>query len=140
MNLDQLYRSLIMDHAKNPRHKGLKGHPNCHLRNPSCGDEITLEALVENGKAVEVNHDGHGCSICCASASVLCELATGKDVKTLQTIMNDYYKMIQGEEIPDEESLEDAMAFHGISQFPARMKCATIAWKALEEVLGEKHE
>ncbi|MDD4212731.1 MAG: SUF system NifU family Fe-S cluster assembly protein [Bacilli bacterium] len=140
MNLDQLYRSLITDHAKNPRRKGLKGYPSCHLRNPSCGDEITIEALVEKGKVREVNHDGHGCSICCASASILCELTSGKSKEEVDKIIHEYYKMIQGDENLDEELLEDALALHGVAQFPARTKCATISWKALEEVLGENHE
>ncbi|MFA6627033.1 MAG: SUF system NifU family Fe-S cluster assembly protein [Bacilli bacterium] len=140
MNLDQLYRSLIMDHAKNPHHKGLKGYPSCHLRNPSCGDDITIEARIEGQHVCEVNHDGHGCSICCASASVLCELTSDKSIQEVHQIINEYYKMIRGETSFQEELLEDALAFHGVSQFPARTKCATISWKALEELLGESHE
>lgn len=140
MNLDQLYRNLILDHAKNPRHKGLKGYPSCHLRNPSCGDEITVEALLEGKKVQEVNHDGHGCSICCASASILSELVSGKNISEVRKIIEEYYKMLKGETEIDAELLDEALAFRGVALFPARYKCATISWQALTEILGEENE
>jgi len=137
MNLENLYRQVIMDHYKNPRHKGLKGYPHNHLRNPSCGDDITIEAKIEDGVLKEVNHEGNGCSICCSSASVLCELMTGKSVDEAKEIIKTYYQMIKGEEIANEDILEEALVYQGVSQFPARIKCATISWKALEELIGE---
>ncbi|HHU55975.1 MAG TPA: SUF system NifU family Fe-S cluster assembly protein [Acholeplasmataceae bacterium] len=137
MNLEVLYRQVIMDHYKNPRHKGLKGYPNVHLRNPSCGDDVTVEAKIENEVLKDVNHEGSGCSICCSSASVLCELMTGKTITEAQEIINNYYRMIKGEEIDNEECLEEALVYQGVSKFPARIKCATISWKALEDLIGE---
>jgi SUF system NifU family Fe-S assembly protein len=137
MNMENLYRQVIMDHYKNPRHKGLKGYKQVHLRNPSCGDDIYVEADIHDGVIKEVCHDGSGCSICCSSASVMSEVLTGKDVKTANRIINDYYQMIKGEPIADEDLLEEALVYQGVSQFPARIKCATIAWKAMEELLGE---
>ena len=70
-NIENLYRQVIMDHYKNPRNKGLKGFPKAHIKNPSCGDDITMEALVEDGVVKEIRHQGSGCSICCSSASVV---------------------------------------------------------------------
>lgn len=137
-DINNLYRTIIMDHYKSPRHKGLKGYCSCHLHNPSCGDDITIEAKIENGRLVEVNHDGQGCSICCSSSSVLCELMTGKEVNEASDMIEDYFKMIKGEEIKDEDRLEDALVYQGVAQFPARMKCATISWQALKDIIEDQ--
>ena len=137
MDLQNLYRQVIMDHYKNPRNKGLVGHKQIRLRNPSCGDDITIEAKIENRILKEIHHEGNGCSICCSSASVMSELLTGKDVDTAVEIINDYYNLVTGEAVEDEERLEEALVYQGVSQFPARTKCATIAWKALEQLIGE---
>lgn len=140
-NLENLYRQVIMDHYKNPRNKGLKGYKNVHFKNPSCGDDITIEANIEDGVIKEVNHQGVGCSICCSSASVLSELVKGKSTDETLNLVNKYYKMLVGEEIENEEELEDALVYQGVSKFPARIKCATIAWKALEQLIkGEENE
>ena len=140
-DLENLYRQVIMDHYKNPRNKGLKGYPRVHIKNPSCGDDITIEAKVEEGIIKEINHQGTGCSICCSSASVLSEVLQGKTVIEAQALIAKYFAMIKGESIADEEDLEEAIVYQGVSKFPARIKCATIAWKALEKVLqGETDE
>lgn len=140
-DLENLYRQVIMDHYKNPRNKGLKGYPRVHIKNPSCGDDITVEAKVEEGIIKEINHQGTGCSICCSSASVLSEVLQGKTVIEAQALIAKYFAMIKGESIADEEDLEEAIVYQGVSKFPARIKCATIAWKALEKVLqGETDE
>lgn len=140
-NLENLYRQVIMDHYKNPRNKGLKGYQKYHLKNPSCGDDITIEAKIENNVLVEVNHQGSGCSICCSSASVLSELMKGKDIKEAKLLIKKYYNLVKGEEVEHEEDLEEALVYQGVSQFPARINCATIAWKALEKLVeGEGNE
>jgi nitrogen fixation NifU-like protein len=135
-DLESLYRQVIMDHYKNPRHKGLKGYPKVHIKNPSCGDDITIEALIKDGQIVEVNHQGTGCSICCSSASVLSELMQNKSVDEARAILKTYYSMIKGETISNPDELEEALVYQGVAKFPARIKCATIAWKALEQILN----
>jgi SUF system NifU family Fe-S assembly protein len=135
-NIENLYRQVIMDHYKNPRNKGLKGYPHVHIKNPSCGDDITVEARIENGVIKEINHQGTGCSICCSSASVLSEVLKGKTVEEASALIQKYMKMIKGESITDEEELEEALVYEGVSKFPARIKCATVAWKALEKVIN----
>lgn len=135
-NIENLYRQVIMDHYKNPRNKGLKGYPHVHLKNPSCGDDITIEANVDSGLIKEVRHQGSGCSICCSSASVLTEVMSGKSVEEGKKIIDKYFSMMKGEEINDEEELEEALVYEGVSKFPARIKCATISWKALEKLLN----
>lgn len=139
-DLENLYKQVIFDHYKNPRNKGLKGYDHVHLRNPSCGDDITVEFKVENDKIVEINHAGTGCSICCSSASVLSETLKGKTVDEAKRLIQEFYDMMIGKDDVDED-LEEAVAYQGVSQFPARIKCATLSWKALEKLLnGEKDE
>lgn len=135
-DLNSLYRTIIMDHYKNPRHKGLKGYPHVHIKNPSCGDDITVEAKVVDGIVEDINHIGTGCSICCSSASILSELLSGKNIEEANEIINLFYDLVQGKEIKDIDKLEEALVFQGVSKFPARIKCATIPWKALERVLS----
>lgn len=140
-DIENLYRQVIMDHYKNPRNKGLKGYPHVHMKNPSCGDDITIEAKIEDNIVKEINFQGSGCSICCSSASVLTEVLKGKTVEEVKELINKYYAMIKGENVTDEEALEEALVYEGVSKFPARIKCATISWKALEKLLnGEADE
>ncbi|MGD9605419.1 MAG: Fe-S cluster assembly sulfur transfer protein SufU [Bacilli bacterium] len=134
-DLENLYRQVIMDHYKNPRHKGLKGYPHVHIKNPSCGDDITVEALIENGQVKQVNHQGTGCSICCSSASVLSELMIDKNVSDAKRLVQKYFAMIKGEDIDDPSDLEEAVVYQGVAKFPARIKCAALAWKAFEQIL-----
>lgn len=130
-----------MDHYKNPRRKGLKGYPQIQLKNPSCGDDIIIEAKIVAGMVEEINHEGSGCSICCSSASVLSETLSGKSVEKDLDLIDKFYRMIKGEEVEDLEDLEEALVYQGVSQFPARIKCATLPWKALERLLeGESDE
>lgn len=140
-DLENLYKQVIFDHYKNPRNKGLKGYDHVHLRNPSCGDDIIVEIKVdEQGIIREINHAGSGCSICCSSASVLSETLKGKTVEEAQHLIQEFYDMMIGKDDPDEE-LEEALVYQGVSKFPARIKCATLSWKALEKLLnGEKDE
>lgn len=140
-DLENLYKQVIFDHYKNPRNKGLKGYDHVHLRNPSCGDDIIVEIKVdEQGIIREINHAGSGCSICCSSASVLSETLKGKTVEEAQHLIQEFYDMMIGKDDPDED-LEEALVYQGVSKFPARIKCATLSWKALEKLLnGEKDE
>jgi nitrogen fixation NifU-like protein len=82
----------------------------------------------------EINHEGSGCSICCSSASVLSETLGGKTTAKAEELIQKFYRMIKGEDEGDEE-LEEALVYQGVSQFPARIKCATLPWKALERLL-----
>jgi nitrogen fixation protein NifU and related proteins len=135
MNIEHLYRAVIMDHYKSPRNKGLLPDPDAmtvHLTNPSCGDEMTVQISLSDGAVKEVRHQGSGCSICCASASIMSETLKGKKVEDALETIEAFYTMVKG--MPyDQSVLEgDAIAFQGVSRFPARIKCATLAWKAAE--------
>mgnify|MGYP000853738977 FL=1 len=127
-----------MDHYKNPRNKGLIQDPlykTVHIKNPTCGDDITVQATFENGVVKDVRHDGTGCSICCSSASVLSETVTGKKIEDAKEITETYINMLTNKEYDENVDLEEAVVYGGVKQFPARIKCASIAWKAFEGTL-----
>lgn len=140
MDLNTLYRQVIMEHYKNPKNKGLKKsdpYHLVHLTNPSCGDDMRVEVVVKDGVVEDVRQDGKGCSICLSSASVMSELIKGKTVVEAEKIINDFYGMVKGEEPKDEEALGEAIAYMGVRDFPARIKCATLAWKCVEKAIDE---
>lgn len=141
-SINDLYRQVIVEHYKNPRNKGLKDderYRKLRLKNPSCGDDVTIQIKTKDNIVEEVLHDGAGCSICCSSASVMSEVIKGKTIEEATALVEDFYTLIRGEEPNNEEELDEAMAFVGVSQFPARVKCATLSWKALGALLiGEE--
>ncbi|MDE7095365.1 MAG: SUF system NifU family Fe-S cluster assembly protein [Anaeroplasmataceae bacterium] len=143
MDLKTLYREVIMDHYKNPKNKGLKNtdpYHMVHLTNPSCGDDMRVEIIVSDGQVVDVRQDGKGCSICLSSASVMSELLIGKSVDEAKSLIEGFYSMVKGEDLPDEDKLEEAIAYKGVRDFPARIKCATLAWKCVEKAIEEVEE
>ena len=134
-NLDQLYRSVIMDHYKNPRNKGSieEDAVTIDMNNPTCGDRIHLTLKVTDGVVEDAKFDGEGCSISMSSASMMTQLIKGKKVEEALELADIFSKMMMGEDYSDKYDLEDVEALQGVSQFPARIKCATLAWKAMEK-------
>jgi len=137
MQLDNLYQEVILDHYKNPQHKKLSTDfdAQVHHINPSCGDEITLNVKL-NGQIVEsVTWEGVGCSISQASVSILTDLLIGETLDQAETISNSFMHLMQskGTEKGDENLLEDAVALAGVSQYPARIKCALLGWMAFKD-------
>ncbi|MBM7648569.1 nitrogen fixation NifU-like protein [Bacillus ectoiniformans] len=141
-NLDQLYRQVIMDHYKNPRNKGRieDGSLTVDMNNPTCGDRIHLTLNVEDGKVTDAKFDGEGCSISMASASMMTQAVKGKDIDTALKLSQIFSDMMQGNDYPDDIELEDIEALQGVAKFPARIKCATLAWKAMEKGLKEDQQ
>lgn len=139
-NMEQLYRQVIMDHYKSPRNKGLIQDPTyktIHIKNPTCGDDITVQSQVQNGMVTDVRHDGTGCSICCSSASVMSETLKGKTTEEAKILTVNYLQWMGNQPYDETVDLEEAIAYTGVRQFPARIKCASIAWKAFEGTLEE---
>ncbi|MFF2178089.1 Fe-S cluster assembly sulfur transfer protein SufU [Lysinibacillus sp. NPDC058147] len=134
-NLDQLYRSVIMDHYKNPRNKGSieEDAVTIDMNNPTCGDRIHLTLKVTDGIVADAKFDGEGCSISMSSASMMTQLIKGKKIEEALELAEIFSKMMMGEDYSDKYDLEDVEALQGVSQFPARIKCATLAWKAMEK-------
>jgi len=147
--LDSLYQELILDHSKhpvgNPLHDvGEAAHADSHQKNPVCGDEITLRVAVDGDRVTEVSWEGVGCSISQASASMLASLVA-EEVEGDGMSRTDAIALIEGFRaalrsrgtIPlDEETFGDAAALSGVSKFSARVKCAMLAWVALEDGLA----
>lgn len=142
MDIKLLYRDIIMDHYKSPKHKGLKSDENyltVTLNNPSCGDKIIVQLLIENNIIKDVSHDGVGCSICCASASIASLSIIGKNLDEALETINEFYEMIKGLSFSEDKLYPDALAFQTVHEFPARIKCATLAWQAYEKgILNRK--
>jgi nitrogen fixation NifU-like protein len=136
MELDSLYQEVILDHYKNPHHKGLPtGEIQVHHVNPSCGDEITLSLAVTNGIITDLVWDGVGCSISQASSSIMSDLVLGKSVDAAFSILDEFSALMasKGAMVGNEDVLEDAIALAGVSKFPARVKCALLGWMAFKD-------
>ena len=140
-DLDALYQEIILDHYKNPHHKGLREpfEAEVHHVNPTCGDEITLRVHVHDGAIDDVSYDALGCSISQASASVMTDLVIGKTVDDAMALQEEFLTLMQGKGtvVPDEETLEDGVAFAGVAKFPARVKCALLGWMAWKDATAK---
>ena len=138
-NLDQLYRRVIMDHYKNPRNKGSieDGALTIDMNNPTCGDRIHLTLQVEDGIIQNSKFDGEGCSISMASASMMTQAVKGKRVEEALQLSSTFSDMMLGKDYDNSMELEDIESLGGVSQFPARIKCATLAWKAMEKGVSQ---
>jgi len=139
-NLDQLYRSVIMDHYKKPRNKGsLDGDSvTIDMNNPTCGDRIHLTLKINDGIVEDAKFDGEGCSISMSSASMMTEVIKGKKLEEALELAQIFSNMMLGEDYSDKYDLGDVEALQGVSKFPARIKCATLAWKAMEKGVNEQ--
>lgn len=137
--LDTLYKAVILDHSKTPRHKGQLDQVDAvmELRNPTCGDEIQVQIkLDDQGEKVEdVAFDGQGCTISMASASMMTQAIIGQDLDTVKNLYQTFSEMVQGNQPSDKEQLGDAMMLEGVTKFPTRVRCATLSWKALNKAL-----
>jgi len=144
-DLDALYQEIILDHYKSPHHKGLREpyEAEVHHVNPTCGDEVTLRVHLsggdENAVVEDVSYDAEGCSISQASTSVMTDLVIGKPVKEALGVHDEFLALMQGRGTvePDEEVLEDGIAFSGVAKFPARVKCALLSWMAWKDATSQ---
>ena len=144
MDLDSLYQEIILDHYKHPHHKGLREpfEAEVHHVNPTCGDEVTLRVHVADGVIQDVSYDALGCSISQAATSVMTDLVIGKPVDEALRIHGEFLTLMQGKGTvePDEDVLEDAIAFAGVAKFPARVKCALLSWMAWKDATAQSLE
>ena len=141
MDFDELYQEIILDHYKHPRHKCDLSHiPEEHRHeNPICGDSLKLEVLVNSHGIDRVCFDGDGCAISIASASMMSELLNGKSLSEAKEFVEAFIKVMQGESSAEIlTDWGDLASLSGVTQFPLRVKCATLAWHALKEQVHEK--
>ncbi|RKD21734.1 SUF system NifU family Fe-S cluster assembly protein [Ammoniphilus oxalaticus] len=142
-SLDDLYRRVIMDHYQRPRNRGeLNGEAlTVNLNNPSCGDKIQLQMLVNDDKITDVKFLGEGCSISMSSASMMTQAVKGLSVEDALRMVEIFTGMMKGAEPEDVDiDLGDIEALQGVAKFPARINCAMLAWKALQQGVREKAE
>jgi nitrogen fixation NifU-like protein len=148
MQLEDMYQEIILDHYRNPHHKGLRDpyDAQVHHVNPTCGDEVTLRVSLKDasGEPVveDVSYESLGCSISQASASVMTDLVIGKPVSEAMKAGDAFLELMQskGQTEPDEDVLEDAVAFAGVSKYPARVKCALLGWMAWKDATARALE
>jgi nitrogen fixation NifU-like protein len=139
MELDALYQEIILDHYKNPHHRGLREpyDVEVHHVNPTCGDEVTLRVHLVGETVVDVSYDALGCSISQAAASVMTDLVIGRSLEEATALHEDFLALMQGKGEPDEDRLEDGVAFAGVAKFPARIKCALLSWMAWKDATSQ---
>ena len=145
MKLESMYQEIILDHYRNPHGRGLRDpfDAEVHHVNPTCGDEVTLRVHLDgsgrDAKVVDVSYDALGCSISQASTSVLNDLVVGHTVGESFDVLSAYQEMIQGRGRvePDEDVLDDAVAFAGVAAYPARVKCALLGWMAFKDAVAQ---
>ncbi len=145
MDLDSLYQEIILDHYRSPHHAGLREPfgAEVHHVNPTCGDEVTLRVHLEGAPGSEtvtdVSYDAEGCSISQAAASVMADLVIGQPVAKAMQTHEAFVELMhgRGKVEPDEEVLEDGIAFAGVAKFPARIKCALLSWMAFKDATAQ---
>ncbi|HEV8651682.1 MAG TPA: SUF system NifU family Fe-S cluster assembly protein [Actinomycetes bacterium] len=135
MGLEDLYQEIILDHYKKPRHPGRLEGDRVEVRhyNPVCGDELTLGLRLDGDRVAGVAVDGKGCAISLASASVMSDLVLGRRVPEALEAADAFRQLMHGEAEPDEELLEDGIAFAGVARYPVRVKCALLGWMAFRD-------
>ncbi|WP_028708242.1 Fe-S cluster assembly sulfur transfer protein SufU [Propionicicella superfundia] len=137
MSMEQLYQDIILEHYKLKSHSGRREPfgAEVHHVNPSCGDEVTLRVDLADGRVRDVSYDGVGCAISQASTSIMSDLVIGQPVADALRLHDEFLALMQsqGKSEPDEDVLGDAVAFVGVSQLPARVKCALLGWSAFKD-------
>jgi nitrogen fixation NifU-like protein len=145
MDLDSLYQEIILDHYKNPHHRGLREpyEAEVHHVNPTCGDEVTMRVHLsgagDDAVIEDVSYDAEGCSISQAATSVMSDLVIGKPLREALAVHESFLTLMQGRGgvEPDEDVLEDGIAFAGVAKFPARVKCALLSWMAWKDATSQ---
>lgn len=138
--LDNLYRQVILDHSSHPHHHGVldESTTEIEMNNPTCGDVIQLQMKLTPENVIEdIRFDGSGCSISTASTSMMTDAVIGKTTDEALSLINHFSELVQGKDVTNLEALGDAAMLGGVAKFPARIKCATLGWKALERGIYE---
>ena len=142
-DLRELYQSLIIDHGRHPRNFKSLSHAN-HIKegfNPLCGDRLTLYLLVENDRVVDASFEGAGCAISMASASLMTEALKGKTLSEVHHLFGDFHQVVMGQSSQlSLDRLGKLAVLQGVSEFPARVKCATLAWHTVIAALDQNVE
>jgi nitrogen fixation NifU-like protein len=136
-----LYQEMILDHYRRPRNKGTleRADASVEVKNPLCGDEIGLQVAFDGDSVCDLRFSGRGCSISQASASMMTQLVKGKSAEEIGAIRKQFRDLMLGNApAADDTQLGSLRALSGVARFPARVKCALLAWNALESALAER--
>ena len=141
MQLNDLYKEIILDHYQSPHNRGRPPHADIEVEgsNPLCGDEMEVFVLLEGERLKEVRFEGVGCAISLAAASMMSEVLEGKSKDEAAAIGELFKAMMHGEEVTLPEEMEDLESLKGVANFPLRVKCALLAWMTLEHGLANEH-
>jgi len=139
--VEEMYAEIILDHYRTKHHSGLREPYQAEVShvNPSCGDEVQMRVALDGDVVADVSYSGVGCSISQASTSVMTDLVIGRSIDEAMGLAADFSDMMHsaGRYTPDEDRLEDAVAFIGVAQFPARVKCALLGWSAFKDATAK---
>ena len=136
-----ILREIIMDHYQYPRNHKLTeddSYKKRHMASDSCIDDITVQSKIEDGIVKDICFDGVACTIATSSTSIMSEMLIGKDVQEAMKLVENYFNMVEEKDY-DEDLLEEAIAFRNVSNMPARVKCALLAWHTIEDILNKNN-
>lgn len=136
MDLRDLYQEVILDHNKRPRNFGVvEGGSHAAGHNPMCGDRVSVSVRMADGRVAEARFTGSGCAISKASASIMTEVVTGLTSGQVHSLFSTFQDMVTGKSDADEEQIGKLVVLAGVSEYPSRVKCAMLAWHALQAAI-----
>ena len=135
---NDLYQEVVLEHKRAPRNFGHLEHPSHQAQgtNPSCGDRVAVELLLDGDTVQDIRFSGQGCAICMASTSMMTEAVKGRDVAVAQELQKHFRAVLTGEEDPEEAPLGKLVSLSGVRQYPSRIKCALLGWHALMHAIA----
>lgn len=133
-----LYQELVLEHKRAPRNFGHLSAPTHQARgtNPSCGDDLSVELAIADGRLADIRFHGQGCAICMASASMMSEAVKGQEIAAAQTLQQHFRAVLTGDEAPEGAPLGKLISLAGVRQYPSRIKCALLGWHALMHAIA----
>ena len=140
-DLRELYQEVILDHGKNPRNFGVLEQYTCTAEgnNPMCGDQLTVYIDIKDDIVSDVSYRARGCAISIASASIMSSMIKGRTIEEVHILFDKLHKLCTGQEVADDDDTEKLRVLSGVSEFPTRVKCATMSWHAVDSAIKSKN-
>ena len=137
----ELYQEVILDHGKNPRNFGVLEQYTCTAEgnNPMCGDQLTVYIDIKDDVVSDVSYRARGCAISIASASIMSSMIKGRTIEEVQILFDKFHKLCTGQEVEEDDDTEKLRVLSGVSQFPTRVKCATMSWHAVDSAIKSEN-
>ena len=139
--LRELYQEVILDHGKNPRNFGVLEQYTCTAEgnNPMCGDQLTVYIDIKDDIVSDVSYRARGCAISIASASIMSSMIKGRTIEEVHLLFDKFHKLCTGQEVEEDDDTEKLQVLSGVSEFPTRVKCATMSWHAVDSAIKNKN-